>query len=200
MRSALRIAATLLAIAPLAAQSPKTPPEIAQRQFPDMRQIGAYYFDGMNESQVWINVEPEHVERGADPIIFNATVKFSGLRLLEAPATVDLRPQVRCLPPVYLARPRLPVFRVTIGSDPKIDWSPDGRTSFFLPSCGGGPEGTTTFDTVSTQVPFAMLRRLADAPAVTVEAIGFTVRFRPEDSAALQTLVRTVEHGVALKR
>ena len=200
MRTAGRIVSTLLAVAPLAAQPPNPLPEIAQRQVPEMRQIGAYYFDGMNESQVWINVEPEHVEGGPPPIIFNVTIKFPGLRLLQEPAMVELHPQVRCLPPVYLTRPRLPIFRLTIGSDPKIEMSPDGKTSFFLASCGGGPEGTTTFDAVSTQVPFAMLRRLAEARAVTVEAIGFTVRFRPEDFAALQTFVRTVEHGVTLKR
>ena len=191
----LFLAAGALAVM-IAAQSKP----LEQRQFPAIREIGAYYFNSMNESQVWVNVEPAHLEGGAEPIIFNVTVKFTGLRLDREPETVELRPQVRCLPPVYPMRPRIPVFRLTIDSRPKIDLSPDGKTSFFLASCGAGPDSVATFDTVGTQVPFAMLRTIAAAESVTMDAIGFSVKLKPEDSEALRAFVRTVEHGVILQK
>jgi hypothetical protein len=200
---ALSLAVWLLAIAPAAAQqSGGRPAELASRQSPAFRELGAFYFDGSNESQVWVNVEPEHVEGPPDPIVFNVTVKFPGLKLNRAPATVELRPQVKCVPQVYPSRPRLPVFTLTIDAMPKIDLSPDGRTSFFMPSCGGptGPDTNSTWDTVATVVPFAMLQQMASAKSVTVEAIGFTVRMTPADFNALKALVAAVEHGVTVRK
>src|SRR5579862_6535588 len=158
---AIAYGAWVCAAATLGAQSAGRPIELQQRQSPPFRELGAYYFDGLNESQIWVNIEPAHVEGGEDPIVFNATVKFPGFKLDREPATVELRPQVRCFPPVYLSRQRIPVFRLTIDSGPTIDMSPDGKTSFFIYSCGGAETGPVTFDAVTTQVPFAMLRQLA---------------------------------------
>ncbi|HMD37301.1 MAG TPA: hypothetical protein VKH42_20135 [Vicinamibacterales bacterium] len=203
MRSALALAvAWLITVAYAGAQSTGKPTELAPRQFPAFREIGAFYFEGLEETQVWVNLEPAHVEGAPDPIIFNVTVKFPGTRLGREPATVQFRPQVRCIPQVYPTRARLPVFKLTIDSTPMIDLSPDGTTSFFLPSCGGvnNPEVNQTWDTVSTMVPFATLRRMASAKAVIVDAIGFTVRLTPEDFAALNALIKTVEHGVTVKK
>jgi len=201
MRNLLQLTATAWLIAIAHAQTPRAA-EVAPHQFPAFREIGAFYFEGLDETQVWVNLEPAHVEGPPDPIIFNVTVKFPGRRLEREPATVAFRPQVRCIPQVYPTRARLPVFKLTMDSTPKIDLSPDGTTSFFMPSCGGvnNPEVNQTWDTVATTVPFAMLRRLASAKVVTVEAIGFTVRLTPEDFAALNALIKTVEHGVTLKR
>jgi len=204
MRSVRSVAVSLIAIAHIGAQSPTAgrPVELASRQSPAFREIGAFYFDGLNESQVWVNLEPAHVEGPPDPIIFNVTAKFPGSKLDREPATVEFRPQVRCIPQVYPTRPRLPIFRLTIDAAPRIDLSPDGKTSFFMPACGAlnSPDLSVTWDMVSTVVPFAMLRQLASAQSVTVDAIGFTVRLTPADFEALKTLVRTVEHGVTVKR
>jgi hypothetical protein len=199
IRMPLRYALVLVLVsaARLGAQSVKP---IEQRQTPALREIGAFYFDTLNESQVWVNVEPKLVERGPDPIIFNVTVRFAGLRLDREPATVEFRPQVRCFPAVFMERTRVPVFRLSIDAGPQIDLSPDGKTSLFLSSCGAPPKMPVTLDTVSRQVPFAMLRRVADAASVTMDAIGFTVRLTPEDSTALKTLVQTVENGVSLRK
>jgi hypothetical protein len=94
------------------------------------------------------------------------------------------------------------VFKLTIDSAPTIDLSPTVHPeSFFMPSCAPpGADSNVTWDTVSTTVPFAMLRQVASAKRVTVDAIGFTVRLTPEDFAALNALVKTVEHGVVLKK
>ena len=194
-------AAWLITIAHPGAQPPR-PAELAPHQFPAFREIGAFYFDGRDESQVWVNLEPAHVDGPPDPIIFNVTVKFPGTRLLREPSTVEFRPQVRCIPAVYPTRPRLPIFVLSIDSMPRIDLSPDGRTSFFMPSCGGvnNPAVSQTWDTVAATVPFPMLRQMASAKAVTIEAIGFTVRLTPEDFEAARALVRTVEHGVTVKK
>jgi hypothetical protein len=199
-RAVLFAAASVITIAHAGAQSPR-PVELAAHQFPAFREIGAFYFDGLDESQVWVNLEPAHVDGPPDPIIFNITVRFPGTRLTREPATVGFRPQVRCIPAVYPTRPRLPVFTLRIDSSPRIDLSPDGKTSFFMPSCGGDNAGLNqTWDTVSATVPFAMLRQLVSAKTVTVEAIGFTVRLTPEDFEAARALVRAVEHGVTVKK
>ena len=200
-RAWLLAAAWLITLAHNGAQSPR-PSELAPHQFPAFREIGAFYFDGLDESQVWVNLEPAHVDGPPDPIIFNVSVKFPGRRLEREPATVELRPQVRCVPQVYPTRARLPVFKLTIDSAPKIDLSPNGTTSFFMPSCAGtrAPDASATWDTVATSVPFPMLRQMSAAKTVTVEAIGFTVRLTPEDFEAARALVRTVEHGVIVKK
>ena len=55
-RTTLTVVAALLAAAALGAQS--GPVELPARQNPDLREIGAFYFENPSESQIWINLEP----------------------------------------------------------------------------------------------------------------------------------------------
>ncbi|HEY6212528.1 MAG TPA: hypothetical protein VIW45_09595 [Vicinamibacterales bacterium] len=195
MRLAL---AALLSVA-LGAQG--APFEMPPRQHPDLREIGAFYFETPNESQIWINVEPASDESGPRPITINVTTKFAGTRVDGPPATAEVRAQVLCFPVVHPERVRVPILVFSIDGA-KVDLSPDGvRAAQFVPSCTGyRRDGRFTLDTVVARVPFELVRRLAGAKAVDVDAIGFTVHFGPDDFGALQSFVRAVEHGVALKR
>ena len=192
------ILATLLAGAALRAQS--GPVTLPARQNPDLREIGAFYFENPSESQIWINLEPTSNEAGANPLVVNATVKFPGTRLERPPATVELRAQVRCYPIVFPERVRQPILVVVIDGV-KTDLSPDGVLSQFISTCSGVTrDGRFTLDTVIAQVPVDMLRRIAGAKAVGIDAIGFSVRLSPGDFEALRAFVQAVVRGVVIKR
>ena len=189
----LTIASVLLAQA-------SGPIVLAPRQAPQTGEIGAYYFDTPNESQVWVSIEPANTEAGPKPVLLNITVKFPGTRLDGAPATVQLRAQVRCFPVVFPERVRQPILVFSIDGA-KVDLSPDGQRSHFLPTCTGVPrDGQFTLDTVLAQVPFDLVRRLASAKDVRMDAIGFSLRFTADDFSQLQSFVRAIESGVVLKK
>ncbi|HYM22945.1 MAG TPA: hypothetical protein VEU08_07045 [Vicinamibacterales bacterium] len=190
----------LLAVASLVLAQATGPIVLMPRQAPATGEIGAYYFDTPNESQVWVSLEPASEEAGPKPVFLNVTVKFPGTRLNGPPETVQLRAQVRCFPVVFPERVRTPVLVLSIDGR-KTDLSPDGQRSHFLPTCTGVPrDGRFTLDTVVAQVPFDLVRRLASAKDVRIDAIGFSLRFTPEDYAALQSFVRAIDSGVVLKK
>lgn len=56
---------------------------------PSLGQLGAYYFETLNQSQIWINLEPQGSIPGPNPIRLNVTVAFTGRRLDHSPDVVE---------------------------------------------------------------------------------------------------------------
>jgi hypothetical protein len=161
---------------------------------PRVREIGANYFDSMNQSQVWVNIEPESTEQGPAPIILNVTVVFPDRRLNHQPPAVTLRAQTRCFPLVFPQRVREPILRFALNRTRTLDLTAPGAVYRFIGSCGRG-----ALDTVVTDVPIGMLRQIIGETNVVVEALGFSTRLTAADLTALRRFVQTVESGVVVR-
>lgn len=170
---------------------------IITNMMPALGQIGAYFFDALTQSQVWINVQPQNLEPGPPPIELNVTVSFPGRRLVGAPAAVDLRVSAYCL--AFPTRIRQPLMSVIIDGTPLRVAEP-GRPFQTISVCGedGGTIGGTT-DVIVARIPFATFRRIASAADVELHALGFDTRLRSSDLQALQSLVTAVADGVTVR-
>ena len=90
-------------------------------------QIGAFYFEALNESQVWVDLSPESVEPGPRPVLLNVTVRFKGRRSPSAPAVADIRATS-----VHIAFPlrlRQPILRLATSDGREHDLTGPGRVS-----------------------------------------------------------------------
>jgi len=168
---------------------------VATNTTPKLRELGANYFESLTQSQIWINIEPEPTEAGPAPVLLNLTIAFPGIRLNHRPTTVAVRAQPRCFPPVFPERVRQPILRFLVNGSTKIDLTAAGAAYQLVPSCSKSQP-----DTVIAQVPFILLRRIADSVNVTVDALGFAVRFSTDDGAAWRLFVHTVENGATVVR
>jgi len=166
---------------------------VATNATPKLREIGANYFEALKQSQIWINVEPELMEIGPAPVILNLTVAFAGFQLNDPPNSVAVRAQPRCFPIVFPERVREPLLRFLVNGSTKIDLTAVGATYQWIPSCSESQR-----DTVIAQVPVAVVRQIAEGGDVTVDALGFALRFTTADSVAWRLFLRTVEHGATL--
>jgi len=167
---------------------------IAANLAPASGQIGAHYFDSLNQSQVWINVEPRNLEAGPNPIEINVTVSFPGRHLAEAPVTVAFRAQAYCR--VFPTRIRRPVMTLI------VDGAEHPVTGRELPlqvssACG---DDAGSVDVIVTQLPFAALRRIAAGRDVEIRAFGFDVKLTRSDLGALASFTAAVEDGVTITR
>jgi hypothetical protein len=156
-------------------------------------QIGANFFDGLNESQVWINVEPRNLEGGRSPIVVNATVSFPGRTLAAAPASVELRAQAYCYE--FLNRVRQPVFSLIVDGVPVPLDTPDKPVQANA-ACGNG---FGSVDVVITRLGFPQFLAIAAAREVIVDALGFHTQLTASDLQALGMFARTVAAGVSIK-
>ena len=69
-----------------------------------MRELGAFYFDALEQSQVWMNLEPEPMESGPRPVTLNFTVSFPGRMLASTPDVVTVRDELAKSPLVTEVR------------------------------------------------------------------------------------------------
>ena len=166
---------------------------IVTNVMPALGQIGAYFFDALTQSQVWINVQPQHFEPGPPPIELNSTVSFPGRRLAGAPATVDLRVSAFCR--AFPTRIRQPVMSLTIDGTPLALAEP-GLPFQAISICG---EDGGALDAIVVRIPFATFRRIASATDVELLALGFSTRLRSSDLQALQSFVSAVADGVTVR-
>jgi hypothetical protein len=172
---------------------------IITNMMPALGQIGAYFFDALTQSQVWINVQPQNLEPGPPPVELNVTVSFPGRRLVGAPAAVDLRVSAYCL--AFPTRIRQPLMTVIIDGTP-LQVAAPGRPFQVVSVCGDGlhsAQSGGTADAIVARIPFATLRRIASAADVELHALGFDVRLRPSDLQALQSFVAAVADGVTVR-
>ena len=159
---------------------------------PALGEIGAWYFDTLKQSQVWINLEPQGSEPGANPVRLNITVSFAGRSLEQAPGDVELRAE--SITGTFPLTIRQPVFRIALDSGAPLDFTGPGRTFQFVSRC---PECAA--DTLIVRVPFKVVRDAAASRTVVVEALGFSTRMKPADITALRRFVETVGKGVAVR-
>jgi hypothetical protein len=165
---------------------------IATNITPAPGQIGANYFDSLNQSQVWINVEPTSLEPGANTIQLNATVAFPGHILPAAPLTVDLRAEAYCF--AAPMRVRMPVFTLKVDG---VAWRLDRDLPLQLSASCGHDVGTT--DVIVGRLSFAEFRAMTMAREVTVHALGFDARLDASHLRALATFAEAVAAGVTVK-
>ena len=163
---------------------------IAANPTPRPGQIGAIYLEARQESQVWIDLVPKSDEPGFSLIHINFTVTFPGRQLAQTPATVTVRAQTECF--AYPTTIRQPILRFVLDGFRVISpTTPDARLR-FVASCGEGA------DAMVAEIPFTILEEISDAQDVRVEALGFTLRFTPENRDALQRFATLLSGGVAI--
>jgi hypothetical protein len=166
---------------------------VATNTTPKLGQIGANYFEPLKQSQIWINAEPELMEAGPAPVLLNLTIAFPGVRLSHQPTTVAVRAQPRCFPQVFPEHVRQPILRFLVNASTTIDLTAPGAAYQLVPSCSESQP-----DTVIAEVPFTLLRQIAEGMNVTVDALGFALRFTTNDGAAWRLFVHTVENGTTV--
>ena len=167
---------------------------------PRLGRIGANYFDALKQSQVWINVEPQNLEPGPNPIELNITVSFTGRRLAGPPAAVDLRVSAYCQ--ASPARFRRPVLTLIIDGAELGLGKPDLPLQAMSTCESDGRVGAAwvgAADAIVARIPFATFQRMAAAADVEMHALGFAVRLKPSDRQALQSFVTAVASGVAVR-
>ena len=159
---------------------------------PSLGQLGAYYFETGNQSQVWINLEPQGAEPGPNPFRLNITVAFPGTRLDRVPDAVDVR--ATSVYGAWATRVLQPVFRLQLEGGTKMDLTAPGKAFNFISSCLDCP-----LDTVTAQIAFDTLRQVAESKTVGIDALGFTARLKPADLQTLRGFVEIVTHGVQIR-
>jgi hypothetical protein len=157
---------------------------------PSLGRIGAFYFDVMDQSQVWIDFEPQNSQPGSNPVKLNFTVAFPGHEIEHAPDVVEVRAE----PNGVFFQTIQPILRFRIGDGSQLGLTAPGKTFQFISRCED-----CAADTVVTRMPFSDLCKIAGSSSLTVEALGFIIRMKPEDIQSLRQYVQTVQEGVRIK-
>jgi hypothetical protein len=158
---------------------------------PSFGRIGAFYFEVMDQSQVWIDLEPQNSEPGPNPVKLNFTVAFPGYEIEHAPDTVGIRAESNS---VFLQRIRQPILRLRAEDGSEVDLTAPGKTFQFVGRCQD-----CAADMIIARMPFSDLCRIAGSSSLTIEALGFAAHMRPEDIQSLRQYVQTVQGGIRLK-
>jgi hypothetical protein len=162
---------------------------------PTPRRLGAVFFNGPNESQVWVDLDAQPVGTGGTPIRVNFTVKFRGRELAETPKTVTIRATAPALANPLLVR--LPVLQLHLADDTVFDLTAPGKTYGFF---AAGPHcENCSSDTVAADIPFSDLEHIAASSVILVNALGFEARLIQDDSTAIRHLVEAVRDGAVVK-
>jgi hypothetical protein len=156
---------------------------------PAPRDIGAFYFNGTNQSQVWVDLDPAQAGGGEGPARVNLTIKFSGRELAGPPKTVTIRATSKAL--VAPTKIRLPILTFHLSDDTVIDLTGPGAVYAFTASCE-----RCASDTLLADVSFSTLQQMTASSVILVNALGFEGRLSPEDVAAIRRLVDAVQNGV----
>jgi hypothetical protein len=160
---------------------------------PRPRKLGAVYFNGPNESQIWVDLDPQPTAGGDAPVRLNVTIKFRGRELHDAPKTATLRVSSNSLvAPMHI---RLPVLTLHLADDTVLDLTGPGSVYTFTSSCQ-----KCASDTLLVEVPFSDLERMTESSVILVNALGFEGRLVPEDVAAIRTLMEAVRGGAVVKQ
>lgn len=158
---------------------------------PPLREIGAYYFEGFSRSEVWVNLEPQGLQPGPNPVKLNITASFPGRRADRAPAFVELRAE--SIGVAFPNKVRQPIFRLNFARGVALELDNQVHSFQFVASCS-----ECSLDTVVARVPFTVLGELR-SPGTVIEAMGFSMRLQPADVAALEKFIETVSQGVAVR-
>ena len=164
---------------------------ILPNQKPSLGHIGAFYFEVMNQSQVWIDLEPQNSEPGPNPVKLNFTVAFPGHEIAHVPGIVQVRAEANLSFPHII---RQPILRFQFDDGSELDLTAPGRTFQFLSRCDG-----CFADMILASVPFSDLGRIARSRSLTIEALGFATHMKPADLQALREYMKTIQNGVRIK-
>jgi hypothetical protein len=159
---------------------------------PSLGQLGACYFETLNQSQIWINLEPQGSIPGPNPIRLNITVAFTGLRLDRAPDFVEVRAE--SVNSAFPMRIRQPILRFQLGDGTEMDLTAPGKTFHFIGRCLDCPA-----DTVVARIPFDALRSIANSNTVSIDALGFAAHLKPPDLTSLRKFIDVVGNGVRIR-
>ena len=167
---------------------------ISTNTTPSRGQIGANYFESLNQSQIWIDLEPKNLESGANPIGLNVTASFAGRNLPAAPSFVNLRVQAYCA--MYPMHIRLPIFRIQ-ADGAELALNGEGGPLQISSGCS---EENNTGQIIVARIPFSLLRQIAAARVVDIHAFGFAhTRLLPGDLRALGSFIGAVATGVTVR-
>jgi hypothetical protein len=155
------------------------------------RELGAFYFDALDQSQVWTTLEPAAADAGARSVFLNFTVAFPGRKLAGKPDVVTVRAQANGM--AFPNRIRQPVLAFR-GAGREYALTAPGRVYDFTASCE-----KCSNDTVSSRMAFDELVEMVHAPAVSVDALGFELTLTAADLAAIQRLIDAVKNGAVVK-
>lgn len=158
---------------------------------PKAGELGAFYFDTPDETQVWVNMEPQLVEHGPNPVQLTVTVAFKGRVLKTPPDHVSMRAAASGT--AFPTKVRQAILRFELLGGRVIDLTaPDGKF-LFSASCD-----KCAADVINADISFDDLQALARSSGTSVEALGFSLVLSPQDIAGLQRLVKAVNEGITL--
>jgi hypothetical protein len=157
---------------------------------PKPGELGAFYFDVMDQSEVWVNVEPSGTE--PPPVILNATVRFPTRQLRRAPDRVTIRATAKGN--VFPLQLRQPILRLRTADGIEHDLTGPGRVYQYTSSCEECPR-----DTIIADVTFDEFLEILDSNDVSMNGLGFALHLESSHLAALRRLAVAVEHGVTVK-
>jgi len=169
---------------------------ISPNRLPSLGQIGAFYFELPDESQVWINLEPVNSEPGPNPIKLNFTVTFPGRQIEYATDMVEVRAESYDTTFPQITRRPILKFRLQDGNE--VDLTGQGKTFQFTYHGLCTIDESCFPDTVIARMPFSDLCKIAASNSLKIEAVGFTLNMKPEDIRSLRRYVQTVQNGVRL--
>jgi hypothetical protein len=157
------------------------------------RTLGAFYFNGPDESQIWMEVDPQPPGGGDAPVRLNVTIRSRGRELRGTPKIATLRVSSTS-PLVAPTHIRLPVLTFHLADDTVLDLTAPGTVYGFTASCE-----QCSSDTLTADVPFSVLDTMTRSSVILVNAMGFEGRLMPQDVAAIRTLVDAVKDGATVK-
>jgi hypothetical protein len=158
---------------------------------PQPGELGVFYFDVLNQSQVWVDLDPQLLEAGPNPIRLNVTIAFPGRELKTSPARATIRAASDSA--LFPLRVRVPVLRFRLHDGTLVDLTGPGTAYQFSASCE-----KCWNDTLVADIPFTALQTMAASPLIEVSAMGFELRLTPRNLVALRRLVEAVAQGVTV--
>jgi hypothetical protein len=171
---------------------------ISPNRLPLLGQIGAFYFELMDETQVWVNLEPRNSESGPNPVRLNFTLVFPGREIEHEPDMVEVRAE--SYEATFPQITRRPILRFSLPDGSEVDLTGQGKTFLFAYHGLCGVDESCFPDTVNARMPFSDLCRIAASNSLKIEAVGFTLNMKPEDVRSLRRYVQTVQNGVRLSQ
>jgi hypothetical protein len=169
---------------------------ISPNRLPALGQIGAFYFERTNESQVWINFEPQNSQPGPNPIKLTFTIVFPGREIEHATDIVEVRAESYDTAFPQITRQPILIFRLQDGSE--VNLTEHGKTFQFSYHGICNVEESCSPDTVTARMPFADLCKIAESKSLKIEAVGFTLSMKSDDMQSLRRYIQTVQNGIRL--
>lgn len=163
---------------------------------PSPGQIGAFYFETADETQVWIDIEPLNAEPGPNPVKLNFTVSFPGREIDHSTDSIQIR--AISYDSVFPLMARQPILKFIPPNDDEMDLTAQGKDFQFIYNGMCKVDESCVANTVIARTPFSDLSRIASSRSLKVEAVGFRLKMQPKDLNCLRNFLKTVQDGIRL--